>query len=116
MYSECLSKFLGCAGKDISHPTYCSDQAARALQLFAQMADVHIQKAVVWRRLPLKQRRRNLIPRNHPACRAHQHLQQIELGRSQLHQLVVQPYLARRRIHANVADHNVFRIRPRQRL
>ena len=67
------------SGKYIPNSPDCADELAAAFELFAQMADVDIEKAVVRRGFALEQSDGDLFARDDAAGGAHEHFEQVEL-------------------------------------
>src|SRR5215469_6888233 len=91
-------------GKYVSYAANRPDEAWPAIELLPQMADVHIEKAIVGRGLALKQRSGDLVARDDAPRGSNKHLQQIELRRGEFDPLPGAPHFARRRVNANGSD------------
>src|ERR1035437_5554277 len=91
-------------GKYIPNSPDCADELVAAFQLFAQMTDVHIEKAIVRCSFALEESHGDLVARDDPAGGAHEHFEQVELERGELDGRTGDPGLASGGTHLDVAD------------
>ena len=80
-------------------------------QLFADLADVHIDAAIEGRKLAAEHGIHQPFARHHASGLAQQHFQQIELDRSQIHGLAFEPNGPGCGIQLHVADADDIRRR-----
>src|ERR1039458_6363099 len=92
------------AGKYIPNSPDCADELAAALQLLAQMTDVHIEKAIVGCGFALEESPGDLFAGDDAAGGAHEHFEEIELKRGGLDGRVGDPGLAGGGVDLNVPD------------
>ena len=96
----------------VAHAADRADQRALvAFQLLAQVADVHIERALVRRGVALVEHGGQLVARDRAPGRAHQHFQNVELDGGDLDGLVLAPDLARGGVEADVAGFDDLRRR-----
>src|ERR1039458_10688376 len=72
------------AGKYISNSPDCADELAAALELLAQMTNMHIEKTIVRCGIALEESPGDLVAGDDAAGGAHEHFQQVELQRGEL--------------------------------
>src|ERR1700737_4341449 len=99
-----MRKGLGHAGEDIAHSPDGANQLAATLQLFAQVANVDIEKAIVGRGLALEEGGGDFIAGDDAARGANEHLKEIELHGGKFDGGVGAPHFAGSGIYADVAD------------
>src|SRR5712691_6708408 len=86
---------LSVGGEEIADAADRADHGVVAVfQLLAQVADVHVDGALVGRALALVQDGRDLIARDDSSCGSHQQIEDIELDRGQRDALAVLEHFA----------------------
>src|ERR1019366_4746398 len=96
------------AGKYISNSPDCTDELAAALELLAQMTNMHIEKTIVRCGIALEESPGDLVARDDAAGGAHKHFEEIELKRGELDGRAGGPGLASGGVELDVADYNHF--------
>src|SRR5579872_7019078 len=86
---SCRRGILGAAAELITHAADGLDERIAAVELLAQVADVHVDGAIEGRSLAIVKVLHEGVAREYAAGRAHQHFEDIEFEGGELHLLSV---------------------------